>query len=57
MNKESQLVFCNKILVKVFDKVAHKRLVPKISQSGLGGVVQNWIQEWVKEKRVCSITW
>lgn len=38
------------------DEVSHKRLMHKLSKYGLESVVHNWIQEWLKERRVC-IAW
>ena len=36
---------------KAFDKVPHMRLMHKLSQYGIGGVVHKWIKEWLRERK------
>ncbi|KAL7631154.1 UNVERIFIED_CONTAM: hypothetical protein RMT77_018543 [Armadillidium vulgare] len=40
---------------KAFDKVPHVRLMQKLSQYGIDGMVQNWIKEWLKNRRQCVL--
>ena len=38
-------------LQKAFDTVPHCRLLSKIQAHGIGGLVLQWIQEWLKDRR------
>src|SRR5678816_1717423 len=38
---------------KAFDKVPHKRLMKKLLQCGIGGVVHGWIKEWLRNRKQC----
>ena len=36
---------------KAFDKVPYGRLFKKLEAHGIGGIVLNWIQRWLKDRR------
>ncbi len=36
---------------KAFDKVPHERLLIKLAALGVGGVVLNWIREWLNDRK------
>jgi len=36
---------------KAFDKVPHKRLLPKLQSHGIGGQVVRWIAPWLKGRK------
>ena len=36
---------------KAFDKVPHVRLISKVKAHGITGVVADWIEEWLKERK------
>ena len=40
---------------KVFNKVPHQRLLPKLKAYGIGNDVINWIEKWLthRRQRVC----
>ena len=36
---------------KAFDKVPHKRLISKLLAHGISGNIQNWIEDWLSERK------
>ena len=50
-------------LAKAFDKVAHQRLLKKLSSYGIKGAVLSWISSFLSDRRQCvsvkgsSSTW
>ena len=35
---------------KAFDKVPHKRLMSKLRSHGIGDIIANWIEQWLKDR-------
>ena len=40
---------------KVFDKFPHVRLMSKVRAHGIEGLVANWIEEWLKDRKQCVV--
>ena len=36
---------------KAFDKVPHQRLILKLKSHGMGNSINNWIEQWLKDRR------
>ena len=40
---------------KAFDKVPHRRLMHKLEQCGIDGVVHSWIKDWLWNRKQCVL--
>jgi len=49
------LMLYSLISEKAFDKVPHRRPIQKLKAHGIEGLVVNWVESWLKDRkqRVC----
>ena len=47
--KNFDVLYCD--FAKAFDKVCHKRLLVKLKEAGVGGMVLKWIEDWLKGRK------